>query len=113
MIAYCSLPEVLAPLRLPFIDGSDTHEPASEFDATVHDHDSAYQKKYANVIVVAKSGGDLTDPISAMNSISDASATNHFLLKIMPGVYDIGTATNWRFTLKRAFPTIHPWSVIQ
>src|SRR3989337_2868925 len=59
-----------------------------------HNHDSLYQKKYANVIVVAKAGGDYTDPVTAMNNLSawcgTPSATNPCLLKIMPGVYNIG-----------------------
>lgn len=62
-----------------------------------HSHDSAIQKKYSNVIVVAKSGGDFTDPMSALNSIADASAANTYLVKIMPGTYEIpggGAAIN-------------------
>lgn len=55
-----------------------------------HNHDNLYQKKYANVIVVAKSGGDFTSPVDAMNSITDASSTNPYLVSIMPGVYNIG-----------------------
>lgn len=50
---------------------------------------NTYQQKYANVIVVAQSGGNFTDPVSAMNSITDASADNRYLVKIMPGVYNI------------------------
>src|SRR3990170_4813783 len=41
-----------------------------------HDHDSIYQRKYANVVVVAKNGGDFADPIAAVASITDASEAN-------------------------------------
>jgi hypothetical protein len=47
----------------------------------------------SNVIIVAPSGGDYTSPVDAMNSITDASSTNPYLVKIMPGVYDIGTGS--------------------
>lgn len=49
--------------------------------------------RYANVIVVAKSGGDFTSPLDAVNSITDASSTNPYLVKIMPGVYEIPPAS--------------------
>lgn len=68
---------------------------ASAFASSTHNHDAMYQKKYAKVAVVAQSGGDYTDPVTAMNNLSTwcgtPSATNPCLLKIMPGVYNIGT----------------------
>jgi hypothetical protein len=52
---------------------------------------------YRNVAVVATFGGDYTNPAFAMNDhgtwCGTPSATNLCLLKIMPGVYDIGTGT--------------------
>ncbi len=67
---------------------------AGKADVT-HNHDSLYQQKYGKVAVVAQTGGDYTDPVAAMNDSSTwcgtPSATNPCLLKIMPGVYDIGS----------------------
>ena len=48
---------------------------------------------YGNVAIVALSGGNYTDPVSAMKNVATwcgtPSATNPCLLKIMPGVYDL------------------------
>lgn len=44
----------------------------------------------ANIITVAKQNGDFSDPIAAMNSITDASETNPYLIVIAPGEYDLG-----------------------
>jgi hypothetical protein len=46
---------------------------------------------YENVIVVAKSGGDYTSVADALDSTSDASADNRYLVWVAPGVY---TETN-------------------
>lgn len=50
-----------------------------------------------NVRVVQKSNTDTTGRIygniqSAINSITNASATNPYVVKVMPGTYDLGTA---------------------
>jgi len=42
-----------------------------------------------NIITVAKANGHFTDPVAAVNSITDASATNPYLVVIGPGVYTI------------------------
>jgi hypothetical protein len=42
---------------------------------------------YENVIVVAKSGGDFVSVAAALNSISDASITNRYLVWVAPGIY--------------------------
>lgn len=42
-----------------------------------------------NVITVAKANGNFTDPVAAVSSITDASATNPYLVVIGPGVYTI------------------------
>ncbi|GAB7025552.1 right-handed parallel beta-helix repeat-containing protein [Geotalea toluenoxydans] len=54
--------------------------------------DGVFQKKTGNVITVAKTGGDFTALLPALQSITDASETNPYIIKIMPGVYDLDLA---------------------
>jgi hypothetical protein len=56
-----------------------------------HTHSGAV--KYAQIVVVAKTGGDTSSPVSALNSITDASAAKPYLVKVMPGVYDLGAVS--------------------
>lgn len=61
----------------------------------LHNHDSLYQQKYGKVAVVAQTGGDYTNPVDAMNNLATwcgtPSATNPCLLKLMPGIYIVGS----------------------
>ncbi len=50
---------------------------------------------YQNVVIVAKSGGDFTEIQAALNSITDAGATNRYLVWVGPGIY------NERVTMKQ------------
>jgi hypothetical protein len=48
-------------------------------------------KPLQNVVTVAKGNGNFTDPVAAVNSITDASATNPYLVLIAPGIYTLTT----------------------
>ena len=60
-------------------------------------HASEFLKKYGKVAIVAQSGGDYIDPMVALTQITQWCGTpsqlNPCLLKIMPGVYDVGAQT--------------------
>ncbi|HJQ30298.1 MAG TPA: pertactin-like passenger domain-containing protein [Rubrobacter sp.] len=47
-----------------------------------------FQGKYAQTVVVAKSGGDFTSVQAALDSITDASASKHYLVWVGPGTYN-------------------------
>lgn len=80
-------------LNADTVDGKHDYD----FATASHNHDGVYQKKYAKVAVVAQGGGDYADPLIAMNNVNTwcgtPSTLNPCLLKIMPGVYDIGANT--------------------
>ena len=46
-------------------------------------------KRLGNVVTVSHSGGDFTDPIAAVASITDASFTNPYVVMIGPGLYTL------------------------
>ena len=61
---------------------------AADADTVDGLHASQLVANYQNVVIVAKSGGDFTSIQAAIDSISDASAANPYLVWIAPGVYN-------------------------
>ena len=74
-------------LDADLLDGNDS----SAFANALHTHTGSL---YSKVAMVAQSGGDYTSPLDAMNDIAawcgTASSTNPCLVRIMPGIYDLG-----------------------
>lgn len=101
----CALAAVLvavapAALAAPAFD-ADTLDGfhAGAFSVVTHGHEldhvnrlpeelAARPRPARNVLIVSKDG-DLRDPAAAVASIKDASPTNPYLVKVMPGVYDL------------------------
>jgi hypothetical protein len=50
---------------------------------------SAAKKKLINVVTVSVTDTDFTDPLVAVNSITDATAENRYLVMIGPGIYTL------------------------
>ncbi|MHB8789616.1 MAG: hypothetical protein ACYDBT_07020 [Desulfobulbaceae bacterium] len=46
-------------------------------------------KMLKNVVTVSEKGGDFTNPVSAVSSITDATANNPYLVLIGPGIYTL------------------------
>ncbi len=64
-----------------------TLQPTLNADLLDGQHAATFQQHYANVVVVAKSGGDFTTVQAAIDSITTANADNPYLVWVAPGVY--------------------------
>ena len=76
------------PAWITHLAGSKITGEVDNADTVDGQHASAFQKHYANEVVVAKSGGDFTTIPAALNSITNASASNPYLIHVAPGIYD-------------------------
>ena len=75
---------VAAPYQLP---QTCTAGQLPQWNGAAWDCGSPVAPGYARTLIVAASGGDFTSVQAAVNSITDASATNPYLIWIAPGVY--------------------------
>jgi len=72
----------------PYALIADQARAATSADLLDDLHASAFQQHYANVVVVAKSGGDFKTITAALESITDASDINRYLVWVAPGIYE-------------------------
>lgn len=71
------------------LDGLDS----TAFSLTSHTHDLRYQLKYSRTVVVSPVGTAEQNGaalLGAISSITNASDANRFLVKVEPGIYDLG-----------------------
>lgn len=65
-----------------------TLTPRQALTAVPYAHFAKNVEPLDNIITVAKSGGDFTTVTDALNAITDASATNLYLIRVAPGIYE-------------------------
>jgi hypothetical protein len=71
------------------LDGQDS----AAFAPTAHNHDSDYERKYLHIVTVRSAGTPLqngTALMTAHGNITGNSAAEPYLLKLEPGIYDLG-----------------------
>ncbi len=76
------------PNRAPMAVNSDRRVTNLNADKLDGLDSSDFQGRYAQTVVVAKSGGDFTSVQAALGSITDASAGKHYLVWVGPGTYN-------------------------
>jgi hypothetical protein len=92
ILAATALPALAEPTALPFSYSSGNPANAEDVNANF---DTLAAKLPRNVIVVSPAaGGSATDSgtalLAALSGITDASASNPYLVKLAPGIYDLG-----------------------
>ena len=75
------------PNRAPMAVNSDKRVANLNADKLDGKNATDFQGTYAQVVVVAKSGGDFTSVQAALDSITDAGEGKHYLVWVAPGTY--------------------------
>jgi len=86
---FAAVPYAFQAQEAEVADALSSMGTGSGLDADMVDglHASELETHYQNVVIVAKSGGDYTTVQAAIDSITDAAASNPYLVWVAPGVY--------------------------